>query len=336
MKKIIEIFLVAAGGLAAVSCTIKEDCEVWACVTLQPAVGAAFKSDTGEKGHGENTVRQLCSMAFNESGKRVFFRACESTEPVSMHLLKAPHSFVSTANIPPSEVEAASASGLEAFLAWSPPGIYDKMLAGDSLRIPMSHIVELKSLKEEQIIEMPLKRLAARIILKSIKNAMAVELKIKGVFLENLVPTVKIDGGSAGSQTQTSEWSAFKGSGGDGGEAQGRAYAINSPLAAGETMRPKTKPLYAFPNDTAQDVNAGSGDEKRKTRMVLSVEFEGCTYYYPVNLDLTSGFSYDVKLVLTHLGSLNPDSFDWCDPHFDKPIIWDDGEEDGGSISITF
>lgn len=336
MRKIIEIFLVVAGGLAAASCTIGEELEGKARVTLLPAVGTALKSDTGEKKNGENKVRELCIMAFGESGKRVFFRACDSMEAVSMSLNKTPHTFVSTANIPASEVEAASASGLENFLAWCPPGIYNSMIAGDSLKIPMSHILELKRLNDGQTIELPLKRLTARIILKSVKNAMAVDMKIKGVFLENLVPTVKIDGGSASSQTQTSEWRSFKGSEGDGGEVQGLSYSMDSPLAAGETIRPKNKFFYAFPNDTAEDVNAGSGNEKRKTRIVLSAEFDGRTYYYPVNLNLISGFSYDVHLVLTHLGASNPDSFDWCAPHMEEPILIDGEESDGGEINITF
>ena len=107
--------------------------------------------------------------------------------------------------------------------------------------------------------------------------------------------------------------------------------------------------LYAFMNPYTTDVQGWSNTgsfPSRFTRMVITAEIDGVTYYYPINLrNFKPGYSYDVNLTITQLGSDDPDTFNFQGIPPD-PTVPDDDEDvtidvgdiggGGGSIDIEF
>lgn len=65
--------------------------------------------------------------------------------------------------------------------------------------------------------------------------------------------------------------------------------------------------FYCYPNHTGTDVSGGAWCA-RKTRLVVEVALDGTTYYYPVTLDdVESNTVYSYELKITRPGSQSPD-----------------------------
>lgn len=86
-------------------------------------------------------------------------------------------------------------------------------------------------------------------------------------------------------------------------------------IGCGESFSiPVLAGMYTFPNNTEKDCNGMSAGVfiPRFTRLIISTNINGKDYYYPVNLiGLLPGYSYDVNLTITRLGSDDPDTFDF-------------------------
>lgn len=69
--------------------------------------------------------------------------------------------------------------------------------------------------------------------------------------------------------------------------------------------------FYCYPNSTTTDVQGWNGGSfsARKTRLVVSADINGTTYYYPITLTTppARNTTYTVELTITGLGSTDPD-----------------------------
>lgn len=69
--------------------------------------------------------------------------------------------------------------------------------------------------------------------------------------------------------------------------------------------------FYCYPNSTTTDVQGWNGGSfsARKTRLVVSADINGTTYYYPVTLTTAPvrNTTYTIELTITGLGSTDPD-----------------------------
>ena len=92
--------------------------------------------------------------------------------------------------------------------------------------------------------------------------------------------------------------------------------------------------FYAFPNYATEDQNGWSESfTERYTRMVFVIEIDGTDYYYPINLtNMQPNTTYDVNVVITRLGSLDPDTFDFVEMN-DVTVDFG-GLDDGFDIEI--
>ncbi|MGM9748240.1 MAG: fimbrial protein [Candidatus Cryptobacteroides sp.] len=65
---------------------------------------------------------------------------------------------------------------------------------------------------------------------------------------------------------------------------------------------------YCYPNPVETDTSEKGEWTERFTRLVVETEIEGNTYYYPISLPgLKANTAYDLSLIITRLGSDDPD-----------------------------
>ena len=95
--------------------------------------------------------------------------------------------------------------------------------------------------------------------------------------------------------------------------------------------------LYFFPNPATSDVNGWSSSfSQRYTRIVTAIEIDGETYYYPVNIVGTlRNHAYTLYLTITHLGSKDPDTFQFVEVQ-DVTITVGGFDEFDDDFEITF
>lgn len=152
------------------------------------------------------------------------------------------------------------------------------------------------------------KRLAARVSVKKITNAMTApaysnaEIVLKRIFLANVAGDVPYSGTGTpsgwlnkyGLDTELPELL----SSGD----------LDDPIQNG-TSYDTVHYFYCYPNGTEEDSVTSTVWSPRYTRLVIEVEILGKGYYYPVSIPgIESNHTYDIKeLKITRIGSSSPD-----------------------------
>ena len=73
--------------------------------------------------------------------------------------------------------------------------------------------------------------------------------------------------------------------------------------------------MYFFPNSISTDVCGWTNPYRaRYTRIVVAAEIDGVLYYYPVSITgAQSNKAYTLDLTITRLGSMDPDTFEFCE-----------------------
>ncbi len=190
--------------------------------------------------------------------------------------------------------------------------------------IMSGHISTTVSAAANNELSITVERHTARVALQKVTNSLPKaykQIRIKNVMLTNLVGNQNIEG-SASAETWYNQMGRVTGTsvqdqiinGSVSKEASCPSltfHSIESDLTNSSVLNPSTPYLlYAYPNKTATDVTGWSGTfSPRKTRLVVSVEIEGLTYYYPMTLEsFNRNTAYTVELVITGLGSEDPDS----------------------------
>lgn len=214
---------------------------------------------------------------------------------------------------------------------------------------PMYGRISFSVKNGRQNLTVPVSRYASRYCLKSVESRFTgTDIKLEHVYLTN------VQGGfyyTVGKNTDF--WYSRFGRPDANAKKTDRITSVNDvktkeftynslggvSLSSGRTYTPSTNIVfYAFPNYSLQDRTGwASSFTERYTRMVLAVKISGGEYYYPVNLlNMQGNTSYDVKFIITRLGSPDPDTFDWATDD-EKDVTIDLGDlEDGDDIIIEF
>ena len=192
-----------------------------------------------------------------------------------------------------------------------------------------------ETLRKDGNVRITVDRLAARVVLKGIKNALtnaaqAASFKVLSVYLTNVAGDV--DFGHSSSYT-VSKWYNRRGYQSANNLGSFTYDAVNKTVAAGASDT-EAHYFYSMPNANAAAV--GGPWTPRAARLVIKAEIAGTVYDYPITLPaLESNKSYEISLVtITRLG--NPDDGNEPGSNGDideeKPV---EGFDQGFEISVN-
>jgi len=183
-----------------------------------------------------------------------------------------------------------------------------------------------ETLKKDGTVAIEVHRLAARVVLKGVKNALgnstqAAAFKLKAVYLTNVAGDINL-GEDAG--YTVSHWYNQRGYQSGNNLGQATYDSVNKTVAANATYS-TAHYLYAMPN--AQAAAVGGPWTPRASKLVLRCEIAGQDYDYPITLPaLQSNHSYEIDLVtITRPGNLDdgnePDDSHPDDTDEEKPVV---------------
>lgn len=192
-----------------------------------------------------------------------------------------------------------------------------------------------ETLQKDGNVKITVDRLAARVVLKGIKNALtnaaqAASFKVLSVYLTNVAGDV--DFGHSSSYT-VSKWYNRRGYQSANNLGSFTYDAVNKTIASGASNT-EAHYFYSMPNANAAAV--GGPWSPRAARLVIKAEIAGVVYDYPITLPaLESNKSYEISLVtITRLGNPDdgnePDNDDDIDE--EKPVV---GFDQGFEITVN-
>ena len=192
-----------------------------------------------------------------------------------------------------------------------------------------------ETLQKDGNVKITVDRLAARVVLKGIKNALtnaaqAASFKVLSVYLTNVAGDV--DFGHSSSYT-VSKWYNRRGYQSANNLGSFTYDAVNKTIASGASDT-EAHYFYTMPNANAAAV--GGPWTPRAARLVIKAEIAGVVYDYPITLPaLESNKSYEISLVtITRLGNPDdgnePNSNDDIDE--EKPVV---GFDQGFEITVN-
>ena len=192
-----------------------------------------------------------------------------------------------------------------------------------------------ETLQKDGNVKITVDRLAARVVLKGIKNALtnaaqAASFKVLSVYLTNVAGDV--DFGNSSSYTVT-KWYNRRGYQSANNLGNFTYDSVNKTIASGATDS-EAHYFYSMPNGNAAAI--GGPWTPRAARLVIKAEIAGVVYDYPITLPaLESNKSYEISLVnITRLGNPDdgnePDNDDDIDE--EKPVV---GFDQGFEITVN-
>lgn len=163
-------------------------------------------------------------------------------------------------------------------------------------------------LTQSTSVEIEVKRLVARICIRKITNNFTLEqyrtgaIRLKGIYLLNVQSAVKYLG-----TVSVLLWSNLHTF--DPGMMPDLLYsgALDEPLDYGSPYDTANY-FYCYPNPVQDDTSEQSADA-RYTRLVVELDLNGTSYYYPVSIPgIERNKHYEIsELTITRLGSSSPD-----------------------------
>ena len=177
-------------------------------------------------------------------------------------------------------------------------------------------------------VTVPVSRLAAKVTLTKIVNAMELEYHRKMTFALTSVYMINVAGDKKYlTDSAPSQW------------YNKMKYEAGSPSFLWQTLNGKVlgyngsydeeSYFYCYPNHTADDYNDGAW-QPRHTRLVVEATLGGTTYYYPVTLpEVDQNTAYEISLTVTRPGSDSPDKpVDSHSAEFTVKVVdWIDGAD---------
>lgn len=194
-----------------------------------------------------------------------------------------------------------------------------------------------KTLKQDSAIAIQVHRLAARVVLKGVKNALtnaaqAGSFSLKAVYLTNVAGDINW---GESSTYAVSHWYNKRGYQASNNLSNLTYDSVNQAVASGASHT-TAHYFYAMPNSAAAAV--GGVWSPRATKLVIRCEIAGNLYDYPITLPaLESNKSYEIELVtITRPGNLDdgtePDDSHPDDTDEEKPVV---GFDQNFSITVT-
>lgn len=320
MKKRIFNVVLAVSALAA--CDVKEMHHEYRreeMVELGVSLPEEMTKVTGES--GEDAVADLQVFVFDESGN---LEAYGHAAALSLTLSCYPGSKKAVALVnAPSYPEITSY-----------PGLVEKLssLTDNSVgRLVMEGETDVK-LASSTSVTVPVSRIAAKITLKSVVNAMELEYHRKQTFALTSVYLINVAGDRKylGDSEPVQWYNKMKY---ESGSPAFLWQSLNGKVLSYKGVHNEGNYFYCYPNHTEGDFNDGSW-KPRHTRLVVEATLGGTTCYYPVTLpEVDQNTAYEISLTVTRPGSDSPD--DPVDTHSAefkiKVVDW----IDGGDINET-
>lgn len=198
-----------------------------------------------------------------------------------------------------------------------------------------------ETLKFDGTVDIAVDRLAARVVIRGIKNAIenaaqADAFKLVSIALTNVTGDVNF---GLSADYEPLVWKNRRGYEATNSFGSFDYDSVNADLAAGATNS-DVHFFYSYPNrkNAIVGLEAGeSGFTGRRARLVIKAEIAGVLYNYPIELPvLENNKSYEINLVnITRVGNLDNGSHDPDDPNDDdeeKTIV---GFDQGFSITVN-
>lgn len=186
-----------------------------------------------------------------------------------------------------------------------------------------------ETLQHDGSVEIGVDRLAARVVIRGIKNALenaaqAADFKILSVYLTNVTGDINL---GRSSDYTVSRWYNRRGHESANSLGSFDYDAVDETVAAGGTNS-TVHFFYTMPNACNDVIGIPSGESAftpRRARLVIKAEIAGAVYNYPILLPaMESNKSYEINLVnITRVGNLDdgdhdPDNPDDTDE--EKPV----------------
>lgn len=320
MKKRIFNVALAVSVLAAcdVMETHNESCGE-EMIELGVSLPAEMTKVTGES--GEDAVADLQVFVFDGSGNlEAYGHAAASSLTLSCY----PGSKKAVALVnAPGYRDITSYSGLVAKLS---------LLTDNAVgRLVMEGETDVR-LTTSSSVTVPVTRIAAKITLKSVVNAMELEFHRQQTFALTSVYLINVAGDRKYlSDSAPEKW--YNKMKYESGSPSFLWQSLNGKVLDYDAAHSDGNYFYCYPNHTEEDFNEGSW-KPRHTRLVVEATLGGTTCYYPVTLpEVDQNTAYEISLTVTRPGSDSPD--DPVDTHSAEFKINVVDWIDGGDINET-
>lgn len=322
MKK----FLIYLAALAAVSVSCQKETKLPESSTegviylnIDPGLTGtrADAPDISSRDY-ETVIRKVDILVFNEQGQlNLYHPAGTSLNGIKLSVTTGQKEIWAVINGPDlsSVVRLADIKALKTMLE-------DNVISGDGHGFIMagSQSCMVTPAAEGNECTLTVRRFAARVALTRLSVNMSSaykEIKIDNVMLTNVVANQNLDG-----TAEPSVWYNKKGLTAGGAVIDGTVgKEADCPgltfRTVGTTVQNKNdltigSPwyFYGYPNPTAADAAEADGSFKaEQTRLVITAEIDGQTYYYPVTLpSFVRNTAYEVELTIEGLGTDSPDT----------------------------
>lgn len=294
-----KLFFAAFAALALASCNEMPDSAPVAneMVELEIKVPVAQTRTAGTPS-AEDAVSNLQIFVFDHAtGSLEAYGNQDNTKVLKLTCLPGDKDIVALVNAP----SCASVSTLPALQAKT-----SSLSDNASGKLVMSGSVRKTLSSTDKSATIDVSRIAAKVTLLSVKNAMDLkvnqdkEFVVTGVYLINVAGDRKyLSDSTPGAWYHKMRYES----------SNTLSFLYDAPKATVKWNETYSKQhyFYCYPNATSSDANAGTWSA-RKTRLVVEATLGGEKCYYPVTLsEVSQNTAYNVTLTVTRPGSPSPD-----------------------------
>ena len=320
MKK----FLICFAALAAVTASCKKDSlheeQTEGIVSIAIDCGSSgTRADTPNLSPQdyETAIRSVDILIFNEKGQLNVLHHTETVEEIIKVSVSTGQKDIWTVINGPdlsSVVRVADLRELKTMLE-------DNIVSGTGKGFVMvgNRSWNVTPTSEDTPCIIDVHRFAARVALTQLNVQLPSgyeNVKINNVMLINVVANQRLDGTATPSvwynkKGLTASGAIMDGSTGRSAEQPELTFKTSGATVKNNSSLPLTSPwyFYGYPNPTVSDSAEADGSFKaEQTRLVVSAEINGETFFYPVTLPtFERNKAYEVELTIKGLGSDSPD-----------------------------
>ncbi|MBR5300427.1 MAG: hypothetical protein IKU36_09290 [Bacteroidales bacterium] len=266
-------------------------------VELNVEVPVASTRVTGTPA-AEDAVANLQVFVFDQSsGVLEAYGNQNNTKSLKLTCLPGDKDIVALVNAP-SCASVATLAALQAKTSSLSDNAAGSLVMSGSVRKTLS--------STDKSVTIDVSRIAAKVTLLSVKNAMELkanqdkEFVVTGVYLINVTGSRKyLSDSTPGTWYHKMRYES----------SNTLSFLYDTPKSTvkwNETYSNQHH-FYCYPNTTSTDANAGTWTP-RKTRLVVEATLGGEKCYYPVTLaEISQNTAYNVTLTVTRPGSMSPD-----------------------------
>ena len=298
------------------SSSVPEGTPIRLVVGVESASGTKVTGVTSNDATTEAKVNSLQVFVFN--GDALDGYAASTNNLATVTCTSGSREVVAVVNAP-SLVSITTKSGLLASVSTLENNISNFQMIGS----------KTETLQHNGNVTVGVDRLAARVVLRGVKNALenptqAASFRLVSVYLTNVAGDVNY--GKSASYTASS-WYNRRGYESTNSLGSFDYDVVDAPVAAGATNS-TVHYFYSMPNNKSNIVGIEPGQSSftpRRARLIIVAEINGTLYHYPILLPvLESNKSYEINLVnLTRTGNPDDGKDDGDDPdnHDDEDPI---------------